>query len=505
MTVDVSTDPLHSVSVADAAAAAESRSVTREWLRRNGLLVFIVSGYAAAMLALARRLVSTDSWFALATGRFVARHGLPTHDTLTIWSYGRRWIDEQWLAQLAIYELQHVGGLRLAIAAHIFLVTAALAGAITLARVRGAHPTSIALIVAVALLPLAISAEQLRTQSFAYVLFLAVLALTTTTGRISPRRLALALALLVLWGNLHGSATLGAGLVALRGAVDLVDGWRAERRARALSCLQLVLPWLCLLATPYLFSTPHYYAQTLFNPALSRYLAQWQPSTLSILSVPLFALVFGFVWLIARAGAVYSRFETLAGIVLVIFALLAFRNWVWLCLFAIGFFPKGLDAVRATKTKPREERINRVLGFVGLTLAALAAVAVLPRPDSWFARDFPSPAAQKVARLAAAHPNARVWATTKWADWLLWENPELAGRLAFDARVELLSEPQVKRLAVFSATPLLVPQVRRRYRILVVDRTDDADAYRLLRRQGRVIYDNGELLVAASPSLRGAS
>ena len=478
------------------APAARIRAAGRgAWIGREGLLVLLVGGYAAALLAFARYLVSTDSWFALVGGRVVASLGIPSHDTLTIWAYGRRWVDQQWLAQLTIYELERVGGMRLAVAVHVLLLVAALAAAVWLARRLGAEPRSVAPVVLVALLPLALSTAQLRTQSFAYVPFVAVLALTAA-GPVTWIRLALLVGVLGLWANLHGSVVLGAALVALRGSVDVVQGYKA-RRFRHPGSLALVMPWACLLATPYGLGAWHYYSETIFNSTLSRYLAQWQPSSFSLVSLPLFALAFGFVWLLARTGGSYTTYEKLAGAIVVVFALLAVRNWVWLSLFAVAFFPKALGSIRRPKVIENEDRLNQLLGMVGVVLALAASVGILRHPSRWFTPRFPAAAASVVSRIAESHPGTRIWATTQWADWLLWSDPRLAGRLAFDARVELLDEAQVKRLVVFSATPALLPQVTRRYGIVVVDRIDEPDVYAALRRQGPVAYDDGRLLVAA--------
>jgi hypothetical protein len=476
----------------------------RSWFSREGLLVLLASGYGAVLLALAGRLVSTDSWYALVGGRVIAQHGLPSHNTLTLWAHGARWIDQQWLAQLTIYGLDRVGGLRLAVIVHILLLVAAFAGAIVLARRRGSDPRSVAIVSAVALPSLTLSSAQLRTQSFGYVLFVAVVALLTRSGPIGWRRLLLLLGIVVLWANLHGSAVLAAGLISLRGLAEVKRGFGTGRRLKQVGWLVAALPWPSLLLTPYLLSTTSYYSQTIFNPTLSHYLAQWQPSTLSILSLPLFALALGFLWLLGRAGSAYTGFEKIAGLALVAFALLAVRNWVWLGLFAVAFYPKAIDRIRSEARRvPHESRLNGVFGVAGIAIALLAFVPVLTHRQSWFARDFPSTAARAVAGIANAHPGARIWATEQWADWLLWQDPRLEGRLAFDARVELLSAAQVKRMVVFSATPLLIPQVRRRYAILVVSKTNEPDAYRTLRRDGPVVYDNGNVLVVSS--LKGSA
>ncbi|MGZ4317216.1 MAG: hypothetical protein ACXVRS_15500, partial [Gaiellaceae bacterium] len=61
--------------------------------------------------ALPQELVQ-DSWLALVSGREVAQHGLSNTDSLTVWTTGRPWVDQQWLGQLFFYWLWLLGGLR---------------------------------------------------------------------------------------------------------------------------------------------------------------------------------------------------------------------------------------------------------------------------------------------------------------------------------------------------------------------------------------------------------
>jgi hypothetical protein len=205
----------------------------------------------------------------------------------------------------------------------------------------------------------------------------------------------------------------------------------------------------------------------------------------------------GFPWLLGRAGSAYTWFERLAGLLIVTFALLAVRNWVWLSLFAIAFYPAGLDRARKVVTFARETAFNRVLGMAGIALLVVACATVPTHPQSWFAKTYPPAAARTIVGLAESRPSSTVWATGRWADWLLWEDPRLAGRMAFDARYELLSRAQLKRMAVFGGTLYLVPQVRQRYDIVIVSKHDEPDAYRLLRREGPVVYDRNDILVVS--------
>jgi hypothetical protein len=480
-------------------AAAGPSTATRlsRWLDREGLLVLVVAGFAGVTAALTKVLVATDTWYALVSGRLIAKHGVPYHNGLTLWAHGAHWVDQQWLAQLGLYGLYQAGGIRLAIVVHVLFVAATFTTMVIVARRSVADPRSIALVSVVALLPLALTTAQLRTQTFAYPLFAAVLVLLSRPGPTTWKKLIALLAIIVLWANLHGSVVLAAILVSLHGCCELANGFRSGKGPKQFAWLEALLPWPALLVTPYLWSTGHYYRETIFNPTLSAYLWQWKPTTLSPVSLPLFVLALGFLWLLGKAAPAYTRFEKLAGLVLVLLALLAVRNWTWLALFAVAFDPKGLDYLRAKRSRPLETPLNRVLAVLGIVFAVGVSFVTLGRSQSWFTNAFPDRGAQVVANLARSHPNAHIWATAEWGDWLMWRDPRLQGRVAFDARVELLSSAQVKRMAVFSATGLMVPQVREHYGIIVVSKKTDPDAYRLLRREARVAYDDGNVLVVS--------
>src|SRR5207248_1015257 len=100
----------------------------------NGTLVMVVATFAIVMLVSVRTGLVVDGWMALVSGREIAQHGVPTHDALTVWAHGRRWVDQQWLAQLLIYWLARAGGFKLALLVHAGRGVGALAAAATAAR-----------------------------------------------------------------------------------------------------------------------------------------------------------------------------------------------------------------------------------------------------------------------------------------------------------------------------------------------------------------------------------
>src|SRR5207253_11145412 len=85
------------------------------------LAAVVAFWFVLVIVALPLQLVQ-DSWLALVSGREVAQHGLPQHDSLTLWTMGDRWIDQQWLGQLGYYGLARLGGMRAVLLVHALVL-----------------------------------------------------------------------------------------------------------------------------------------------------------------------------------------------------------------------------------------------------------------------------------------------------------------------------------------------------------------------------------------------
>jgi hypothetical protein len=478
--------------------ARPGRETTRagsvaNFMARESLPIIVCSAFTALLSALLPQAFSTDGWLSLVSGRLIAHHGLPHHDTLTVVGHGREWIDQQWLGQLALYGLEVLGGIRLVLAANLLLVAGAFATAVSFARRRGGQPTTVSLVALVALLPFLVTALNARTQSLAYLPFVTLVALLSSRSRISPRQTALIIALLVVWANVHGSVLLAVPLVALRGAVDLWESRRISTTDRGALVL-LAAPLLSLFASPYSFHLLSYYATTAFNPAFSTYLNQWAPTTFSPISAPLLLLLFVLVWLLGRTRDTYTTYERVLLVTGTVIGLLAVRNWTFAALLAVMFAPVGLDrALRRRAPRPSPWFGAPIAGVVALA-TAIGAVAAVAHPGSELTRDFPGQAGSAV-RSAAAGPDAQVYAGLKFADWLMWAHPDLEGKLVLDARYELLTSDEIKRLVLFGFgtgvdRPLGQPAV------YVLDPATDDHAIAALRRHVRVVYDTDRVFVA---------
>src|SRR5581483_11877370 len=204
-----------------ALVARHPRALSARWL----LLVGGLALMAALVIALLPNDVHGDTWIALVAGREVAQHGIPSHETLTIAAHGRSWIDQQWLAQLVMYGLYRLGGFALVGLVDAVLLCGAVVGAMWAAMRMGARLRSVGCILPVGVVGL-LGGLEVRTQAYAYPLLVALVYLLACDARRSTQQVWWCLPLLVLWGNLHGSAIMAAGLVSLRG---VTIGWERRR------------------------------------------------------------------------------------------------------------------------------------------------------------------------------------------------------------------------------------------------------------------------------------
>jgi hypothetical protein len=407
-------------------------------LEEDGLLVVVLAVFTIVLLITLRRGLGGDGWLALVAGRWIAHHGLPSHDTLAVMTHGQRWTDQQWLAQLGLYGLWRAGGIKLALLVHAVLATAALTGAALIARRNGATARSITWVAIPALLSYYPVAVVMRTQSFALPLFTLTLWLVLENARRPSRRVFLTLPVIVLWANLPGSVLLGAGLVALAGIVTLAQARRVTARGLALT----LLPWACVLASPYATHLPAYYEKVLVGGDFAHLITEWAPTSLQIVTVPVFILVFGGLWLLGRSGRTLPVYDRVVFLAMSVVAFQAIRNIAWLGLVALAVLPLLVDRLRGPVEEPR--RLNRILALSMLFLVGVTLLGVVVKPTSWFEHAFPAAAARATARAAGA--NGLVFTTSGYGDWLLWSEPQLAGRVAFDTRVELLTHAQLKRI-----------------------------------------------------------
>jgi len=477
------------VSTQEATAAPPRVSRFTAALEENGLMVVVLGAFAIVLLVSLRRGLAPDGWLAFVSGRWIVQHGLPSHDTLTTMTQGHRWTDQQWLGQLALYGLWRLGGIKLAMLVSALFATSGLVGAALIAKGHGATARSVTWIAILAMITYYPVAAVMRTQAFAFPLFAATLWLTLEDARQPSRRVFLALPLLALWANLHGSVPLGCGLVALAGLVSMAQDRRPTGRGLAL----LIAPWLCIFVSPYALHLPTYYQKVLLGSDFKHLVTEWAPTTLTAVTASMFILVLGGLWLLGRNARALPVYDQVAFVAMAIIAFQAIRNIAWIALVALAVLPPLIDRMRSPVEEPK--RLNRILALVIVGSAVVSLAGVAAKPTTWFTHAFPEGGVRAAA--AAAGPDGRVFATSPYADWVLWNAPQLAGRVAFDTRFELLSKRQLDALGrVESASGDWRKSVRG-YRVFVLGRRNDSTLEKALRRDLRahVVFSSPQVVV----------
>jgi hypothetical protein len=456
------------------AAAARARiAAVTDWLGREAFLVVLFAIYVIGLTWNLPSHVASDTWMTFAFGREIVHNGLPHHDALTVWAHGRTWIDQQWLGQLIFYGTYVLGGVRGAMALQTVLLAAAMALAVVAARRHGGSTRAVTWITLGAFLVVAWGSWTLRVQALVFPLFVGLLWLLAEDSRKRSRRVLLALPIVVLWANIHGTAFLAAGLVALRGLAMLLERDRPLRARLPMAAVLTAAPAL-LLASPYGFSLVGYYHKLLLNPAFGRYVTEWAPTKLGLATAPFYFLALLAAWLAGRSRARLTLFEQSALVVTLVLALLAIRSVVWFMLAALVLLPAALDGVLSSHwDNPRYRHLNKLLALPAPFICAWIVAGAFSHPSGWYTRDFPPAASDTVARIANENPGLRILANERYADWLLLDHPELRGRIAFDARFELLTAKQLKRIVEFRLRIEGSRGITRGYGLLLLDPTSE--------------------------------
>ncbi len=409
-------------------------------------LVLLLAVFGVCVLLIfPPHLLVTDSWLVLAGGREVFQHGLPAHDEWNVLSLGRTWTDQQWGAQLLAYGAHALGGHPLLTVFAEGFMFAAFAIAAVAGRSLGAGPRAIALV----LLPVVIAAPfawTIRAQIFALPVFTGLLWLLASEARRPSQRVYLAFPLLVVWANLHGSASLGALLTMLLGAIELIS---SRGRSGLRSVLLLVLPPLAVLATPYgPLTTARYYHLMLVDPPFDRNVTEWQWADPDLDTLGFYVLsAFALVVVLTR----WRRLRVFDGVTLALTfvgAVWAIRGIPWFALACMVLLPAAIGRALEGKPAPIRRRFNRSLSAGAAAILLAVVVASLVRDPSWYERRWPAASVHELVATAAGS-DGRVFAATRYGDWLLWKEPSLRGRIAYDVRFEILDTETFLRVARF--------------------------------------------------------
>ena len=463
------------------------------------ILVVLLAGFGLIFLLIfPPAIFVNDSWLNLTAGREVIENGLPSRDELTIYGLGSTWTDQQWFAQVVIYSTFRLGGHALLSIVTATLVVSAFSIAAAAARSFGAGPRAIWVL----FLPVLMAAPwgwSIRAQMLALPLYTGMLWLLAAEARRPTRRVWLALPMLVLWANIHGSVVLGALLVMLLGVYELV---RSRGRSGLRSIGLVLLPPLAVLVTPYSpIDTVRYYHLLLIDPPFAGRVTEWRWPAPAVNTIFFYVLVAIAIPLVIWGRKRLAFFDLAILGLTVVGAFTAIRGVVWFALACMVFLPvtigRSLESRRPGEPK---RRFNLILTAALAGTLLVVALSSFLRPTSWYETYWPREAVAAVR--GELQPGDRVFIPDRFSDWMLFKIPELRGRIAYDVRFEVYDRDFFDRLQVYAGeTGADWKSFADGYPIVVVDETIRSHTKEFLAEPGaRTIYRDDEITVIARPA-----
>lgn len=352
------------------------------WLRLMsvplGLLVMALQGI--------RTIGHADFWTHLATGRWIAGHGIPREDPLTLASEGVAWVHSSWLYDRLLYMVWNGGGAGLVTLVHVVAVLAAFYLLVRMVRPHVSEPAiGLALLVSAWLLAPRFEARPELLCFIFPALFLYIL----STPRTGWFPFAVLLPAQIVWTNLSASFVWGPMIALLFAAQAFWQSNNASvKKAKSLRLLALAAALLLvsLLINPYGPAMVSAALAAWTAPVLVDWISPFSalfPSSLPWYMVAL-GLIIGALGLLTRKEKLPIAWTSMA----VISAFLVVQSMpvhiAGFALFAFPFFCLSLQAagdlfcVRLTKSAPdRLLSARQALGGVFLVLCLISMVALI--------------------------------------------------------------------------------------------------------------------------------
>jgi hypothetical protein len=404
---------------------------------------------AAAVRALTPRF-DPDFWWHLRNGRLIMETGrVPHQDLFSFTAAGSRWIDHEWLTEVAMQALWLRGGPILLLVIASVLTTLVLLLVYATSLRRGARP--LPALITLALAAVASMGSIGPRVQMVTLLFSALFAFILAGRR--GRSLYLLPPMILLWANLHGGFVIGLLLMALAMTGEALEGrWSAARRL----CI------LFLVSLGVTFLNPNGAGQLLYPLRFvvpNAFTARIQEAASPNFHLPVVAGFEVLLLLLLLAAALRARSRLDFGSILAVaafvhLALSATRN---VALAAVILAPITADLMSRADlnfasagelsgwTRPLSRRMTAILDG-SILLATTVALGLLARDElsggslRSIEADYPAAA---VARVAGQGTPARVFTEYHWGGYLLWRAPE--ARVFIDARADTVYSEEILR------------------------------------------------------------
>jgi len=391
--------------------------------------------------ALAADLPAVDLAYHLRAGESILATGaIPTVDTYTFTAAGERWLDQNWGAQVVLALAFRIAGWTALAILRAVLVGLTFGFVLVACRRLGAGDRTAALLTLGAFVVSSFTLA-LRPQLFGIAIFAAIL-LLTTYRRDRPRLLWLAVPLILVWANMHGSFVLGIGLLGLVWIADVAG--RVPGSARHLALGVAGASAVAATVNPLGFELWRYAVGIATSSTITNRITEWQAPELRSPEGALFygsALVVGAVLARRSRPAPWPTLLMLA--VFFLIGVLAVRGLAWWPLVAAVTLAGLAGGEAATARAPRSEPVlfRRVNAAIAVVLVVVG-IGLLPawRPLD---RGLGTPAALVgiappgiTAELRKrAGSSDRLFAPQPWGSWFEYAIPSTP--VFVDSRIEL--------------------------------------------------------------------
>jgi hypothetical protein len=402
--------------------------------------LYLFLGVALPVVAaLAADLPTVDLAYHLRAGESILATGvIPTVDTYTFTAAGERWLDQNWGAQVVLAVVFRVAGWTGLAILRAVLVGLAFGFVLAACRRLGAAERTAALLTLGAFVVSSFTLA-LRPQLFGIAIFAAIL-LLSTYRRDRPRLMWLAVPLILVWANMHGSFVLGIGLLGLVWIGDVAD--RVPGRTRHLVLGVAAASAVAATVNPLGFELWRYAVGIATSPTITNRITEWQPPELRSGEGALF---YGSALVVAGVLARRSRPTPWPALLMLavffLIGVLAVRGLAWWPLVA-AVTAAGLgEPLAARAPRPEPVLFRRVNTAIAVVLV-LVGIGLLPvwRPLD---RGLGAPAAvvgiappgitAELRKLAG--PSDRLFAPQPWGSWFEYAIP--ATPVFVDSRIEL--------------------------------------------------------------------
>jgi hypothetical protein len=426
-----------------------------------------------------------DLYLQLASGRYLAAHGLASVDPFNTIAHGEPWLNQQWLCELLVFQLTRLVGVTGLTVVYAGLLAAPLALLLWLCRRKG-----LGMMVALAILycPGLWVIVHPRAAGFsllAFSLLVCIIALAWMRGEPGGRSARLrwaipaALATFALWANLHGGflagllliAVVAAGLAFERGigGPDAIDG----RRVALLAATGVLAACTVFLATP-LGDGLYSYMASFSNSEISLVSSEWRPAFQSPFAIAYLAIAGAFLlWLLAKRPGPRTAALALVALAFFALALAALRNIIFV----------GPVVALAIASLAPDRPLKIPVSLIALSLFAAAGAAATWAFAVGPARNEPI-LEHRLIDFALRHPPAsgHIAAYAGVGSYMLWHSPRAPVEL--DSWLEHFSPAELRdTYAVLDGRIANPTSTVRRLRIAAVI-ADRKRAIRSLRAHG---------------------